>query len=231
MAKLRRGPVSAVHARNGVVLRSPAEVNLAFLFHEIWIEEVYTRSRSIRAGDTVIDIGANIGVFAAFAATRAPGVRVLAFEPFPENYTQLQENVEASGLDNVELFEKAVSGSSGNDLLRSVRDNWAVHSVGPGGTRPVATISLDDLFAESGIDRCDLLKIDCEGSEYEIFENASAGTFRRIGRIVGEYHEWGEGQSGERLATALTANGFTIEELVPLPEHRCGYFEASNRIR
>ena len=59
--------------RNGVVLRGPNLGDLKWLFREVWTDQAYSPAGyEIKRGDTVIDVGANVGFFAAFAATRAP---------------------------------------------------------------------------------------------------------------------------------------------------------------
>jgi len=72
----------------------------------------------IRDGQTVIDIRANVGVFAAYAASRGSRVRVFAYEPFPENVNWLRRNIEDSGLKNVEIRPQAVAARPGNRKLR-----------------------------------------------------------------------------------------------------------------
>ena len=96
-AEVTSTPLRSLRFRNGVVLFAPPEAHLDFLLAEIWVRQCYTPAGyKIRSGHVVIDIGADIGVFAAFAATRANGVRVLAFEPLAENATLLRENVASS---------------------------------------------------------------------------------------------------------------------------------------
>src|SRR5262249_51800241 len=61
-------------------------------------------------GDTVIDIGAHVGLFSIFLAGRFPFLRILAFEPAPQNYARFRRNVERNGIRNVEIHNKAVTG-------------------------------------------------------------------------------------------------------------------------
>src|SRR6185369_8046225 len=76
-AKLGRRPIERLILRNGVSLASPPQVDLNFLFHEIWIDKIYSPPGfDVHDGDTVVDIGGNIGVFALFAASRATSVAV-----------------------------------------------------------------------------------------------------------------------------------------------------------
>jgi FkbM family methyltransferase len=187
------------------------------LFHEIWVHEVYTPGGyDIRPRDTVVDVGANIGVFALYAAARAGEGRVLAYEPFPESYDYLRRNVAESGLRSVTAFPVAVAGSPGERSLQITPDRLITNSLAPTGVGmggpTVPCVTLDQVFEGNGIQVCDLLKLDCEGSEYEILQNSSPETLARIRRVVGEYHE---GPSipgtGAGLVRFLEEGGFCID--------------------
>lgn len=75
-------------------------------------------------------------------------------------------------------------------------------------------VTLDDVFRTHQLARCDLLKLDCEGSEFEILEQASDDVLKRVEQIVGEFHDVDEsGQSGTRLSQLLEYRGFRVERL------------------
>jgi FkbM family methyltransferase len=217
-AELRHTPLSQVRLRSGVVLECPHTIDLAFLFHETWVRRIYSPpGYEIGPGETIIDIGANIGVFATFAATRAAGVRVFSYEPFPENVKWLRNNINKSGLTNVQVFQQAVSGNTGLRYLQVNSDNWIVHSLfgETTTTQPglqIDSVSFDDIMSKEHIDRCDLLKLDCEGSEYEILQRCAPETLKRVRRIVGEYHEGPHiGGTGEQLCRFLESRSFRID--------------------
>jgi FkbM family methyltransferase len=183
--------------RNGCVLQGEPPELVEFLFHEIWVARAYSPpGYEIQRGDTVIDVGANIGAFAVFAATSAPDVKVYAFEPFASNVAWLRKNVEDSGLSNVQVFQQAVAGSSGPRPFFIEPENCMFHSLYcdraiDGSKRRhemVECTTLDEIFAAHRVECCQVLKLDCEGAELEILENSSLETLRRVGKIVGEYH-------------------------------------------
>jgi FkbM family methyltransferase len=183
--------------RNGVVLQGESPEILEQLFHEIWVDQGHNpRGYEIRRGDTVIDVGANIGAFALFAATRAPDVKVYAFEPFASNVAWLRKNVEDSGLSNIQVFQQAVAGSSGQRPFFIEPTNCMFHSLlcdraVDGSHRRhemVECTTLDEIFSAHRITCCQLLKLDCEGAELEILESCSPESLKRIRKIVGETH-------------------------------------------
>jgi len=225
IAKSARRPYLSIRFRNGLILNSPPEVMLDFLFHEIWIDEFYAPANyETTSGETVIDIGGNIDVFALWAATRAKGVKVYSYEPFPANAGYFEANVKASEIDNVKFYPVAVAGSEGKRILR-VEDSWILHSLVEDGSDDVKGLevnctSLDNAMAE--IEQCDFLKLDCEGGEYDILYSASPETLKKIKRVVCEFNVAdSETKNGEGLRDFLSANGFAVETFKPLGEG-CG---------
>lgn len=215
-AKAARRKLAAVQLRNGVVLKAPEAVDLEFLFHEIWIDEFYAPAGyEIGPNETVIDIGGNIGVFAMYAATKAPGVTVLSFEPFPQNAESFSANREASGADRVSLSRSAVAADRGSRTLR-VEDAWILHSLVDRNSDvaglTVESIPLDDIMAD--LPRCHLLKLDCEGGEYEILYSAADSSLAKIARIVCEFNVLdSEHRNGYALGDFLGKKGFTVDEI------------------
>jgi FkbM family methyltransferase len=192
-----KGKINRLQFRSGVVLQGEPPDLLGWLFREIWVDQVYSPpGYEIQRGDTVIDVGANIGAFAMFAATRAPDVKVYSFEPFPSNVAQLRKNVEDSGLSNVQVFQQAVAGASGQRPLFVEPGNCMFHSLfcdsamDGSKRRPemVECTTLDEIFTAHRIECCQMLKLDCEGAELEILENCSPETLKRVRKIVGECH-------------------------------------------
>lgn len=232
-AKLTREPISSIELRNGVILNAPPQIDLNFLFHEIWIDEFYAPTGyEIRPGETIVDIGGNIGVFATWAATKQPRVRVLSFEPFPANAKVFQANQQASRLDNIEFRAAAVGSSDGRRTLR-VEDSWILHSLAAAGSTEggveVDCVSLDTALAD--VERCDFLKLDCEGGEYEALYSAAPQTISKVGRIVCEYNRLDEDErNGQGLSRFLVANGFAVDEIREL-DATSGFICARRRDR
>jgi FkbM family methyltransferase len=221
-----------LHLRNGVVLDCPEAGHLWFIFHEIWVSRLYEApGYRIGPAELAIDVGANVGVFATFAATRARDVRVMAFEPFPQSAAQMRKNVRASGLQNIQIQEKAVAGKASRRYLNVVPQNWIVNALSdrdPGTDAiEVECTTLDDILETGGIECCDLLKMDCEGAEYEILQQASSATLGRIRRIVMEYHEPGVEQAlGTGICAILRSRGFVVDRVIP--SSGCGIVFARN---
>ena len=166
-------------------------------------------------GGTVVDIGANIGVFSLFAAAE-PDTRVYAYEPVQATYAQLRENVQLNGLEErVKTFNLGVtSGSEHRAIHLSAHGSPfnTLYGAEGGRTEEIACVGLDRVFEATDIDRCDLLKLDCEGAEFEILLEASEGALQRVRRICVEYHEQADRPQFRRavLVDHLATRGFRV---------------------
>jgi FkbM family methyltransferase len=205
---------------NGLTVRSDSRTALQVLYKEVYTASAYTPPHfpAIQDHDVVIDLGANIGLFALYAASIGPAVQVHAFEPAASSFAMLQQNVALNKLSNIRCYRCAVSDMTGKRALyitkiSSTQDTMIMSRVpaqGLGETEDVDCLSLDDLFPRCEIEHCDLLKVDVEGSEFNIFSSASGETLRRIDRIAMEYHEMGSGK-GSDLAGILESHGFCVQ--------------------
>lgn len=187
----------------------------------------------VQPGWTVVDIGAAIGEFAVDVAASDSRNRVLAFEPFPESVILLQNNVRLNELTNVQVFPEAVSGKPGTIILdvssgEPLKIESRATSTATEGQIAVTSVSLADVLGRTEGDRIDLLKLDCEGSEYDILLNATPGILQRIDRIVMEYHDTLTAHTHRDLVTFLERHGYSVNAQ-PNAVHptEIGYLRAS----
>jgi FkbM family methyltransferase len=162
------------------------------MIYETWGRHDYN-PEEFTIGDyyCVIDIGAHIGAFTVFAAKHAKHGQVYAYEPHPENFQLLEENVNLNGLKNVQTFNLGVSGHNGQSKLYIDEANNAGHSMFNVTDSSIAMqlISLSSIFEDNKLEYCDFLKIDCEGAEYEILFNTPRVILDKVGSIIMEYHD------------------------------------------
>lgn len=180
---------------------------------------------------TIVDAGANIGAFTLFAARSAPEARVIALEPFPSTFDRLRDHVrESPGRERIECLNRALCGSDGaramDDSPRKASQFRGVldGSAGQPGVA-VEAMTLPALMEQGPLERIDLLKLDIEGSEYEVIESTPPEFLRRIREIVMEYHPNG---SKHTLFGKLADAGFEVVRDSPSPG---GYGLAHLRLR
>ncbi len=168
-----------------------------FVIREIFKRTVYGKPPK----GIVLDLGANIGAYSLYAARTAK--HVYAFEPESSNYTQLLKNCELNRALPIHAFKKAVGGENRSGMLSLAVVNKGASSLVHSRSDKVETaevLSLDHALSLCGLTHVDFLKIDIEGSEYELFEKASIHTLRRIDAIVMEMHR----VSGKRFRDIVT---------------------------
>lgn len=188
-----------------------------WIVKEVCLDRDYeSNSVWIKDGWTVVDIGAGIGEFAISVAKEHPGCRVYAVEPSPASFGLLQENLRLNMVDNVMAFQVAVGSKSGKMLLATMGEAvqyTTTRCATVGGTTAieVQSLSLDELFRLNGIERCDFLKMDCEGCEFEVLLNSDPMVLERINHICLEYHDGFTGFSHMDLVNHLQRNGFRVK--------------------
>jgi FkbM family methyltransferase len=181
---------------------------------------------------TVIDVGASFGPFSIDMARRFPRSRVLAFEPLPSGYSLLRENIALNAITNIETFPLAVEAQQGRSRLFTSRPNPLLYGTVARDGRDTRSIeveatSLNAILSKHGIDRCDLLKIDCEGAEYAILFGTDPLALAKVEHIALEYHDGITDYNHEELVAFLMDRGYSVR-LKPLDTHRdIGYLFAA----
>jgi FkbM family methyltransferase len=195
------------------------EVSDVWAFWQIFLRRVYPLEGS---EELIVDAGANIGFFTLLAARQAPRAKLISVEPFPESYERLMENVRNNQLgDRVRCLNYALGGDSERRMMRlggkrsQARRVIAFHpkkdqDTAPVPTTTVPTTTLEQVFEEQSITSVDLLKMDIEGSEYEVLFSTPARVLRRIRHICLEYHPDVPDYTPAQMLRYLQQVGFTV---------------------
>jgi len=190
----------------------------------------------LRKEAVIVNIGAHIGTFDLFVNGLCENCHLYDFEPERSNYELLKVNLELNNIRNVNLNNMAVSDQDGW-LQFAGEETYKneFHSDAKGGVR-IKTIKLDTFIEENQIDGIDLLKMDCEGSEYDILPGFN-GIFK-CSAIMMEYHLMGSGkaelnvyQNDEFLIHLLLKCGFRLSYHLRNHHLKSGilFFENENR--
>jgi len=173
--RLVDGPVAVKRCLHGTMMYNPRDtfVGRSLDLYGEWCErELEVLGQVIEPGDTVLDVGANIGTHTIFFARAVgPSGHVIAFEPQRAAYHLLCGNVALNALHNVTCVRAAVSDERGDvavpELDPSGEANFGAVAVGSGEDR-VDAIPIDDL----GLEACALVKVDVEGMEPRVLLGA-----------------------------------------------------------
>lgn len=189
--------VSSEHTfklRNGLKLTAnKTKGNLNHLY-DIFVKEVYKFEGDTNTSYNILDIGANRGYFSLYMAQKFPNAKIYAFEPFPETFSQLEDNIKRNHCRNINSYKYAVYDKNGIMDFYSV--NWAgcnslikdKFEEGYYETTKVSCISFDKISSLTRADKFDFAKIDCEGSEYPILLNSPDEAIRKVKEYVIEVH-------------------------------------------
>ncbi len=216
------------------------------LFYEIFSEDSYEFYEPEEI-NTIIDLGANIGVSALYFGLRYPSAEIHCFEPDPNNFSQLRKNVQLWGgtkIHDVAIWDKNGEmtfypdphrGSSSLLVSTNGRDKEEMTASGNGQETgnngrhaadkervTVKTKTLDQILDELNIDTVDLLKFDIEGAEEKVFNNFKS--FDRIQRMIGELH--GDRCNTRKIIDKIR-NHFDNVEITSMNKHKRFYLKAT----
>ena len=204
---------------------------------ETLLDSFYTRyGVPVKDGWLVLDVGAGIGDFCLQAAYGNPNSTIYAYEPFHESYQLLYKNIKLNGFENIQPVNAALwrdegtlklDTSSGEPLQIMSLDSSNEKDIH--GIVEVEAISMAGVFDQHQIESLDIVKLDCEGAEYEILMNTSAEVFNKIDRIIMEYHDIDEEYHHQKLASFLEGMGFEVSCYDNLVHADIGYLYAQHK--
>jgi FkbM family methyltransferase len=187
-----------------------------YTFQEIVEEQVYRGlANRIPRCRTAIDLGANIGLASLYLDFLYPGVRLVAVEPSPDNFPLLEENLHrlvAAG--RCQILQAAVWSESRRleaDTIKAPEryNGFSVREcVSPEGGS-IRGMTMPQILDASGFERVDLLKVDIEGAEVQLFQG-DVGWLNRVGAIAIEFH--GDSRRQSRFGDLMQQFGFRIHD-------------------
>ena len=164
------------------------------------IDDYNFDSINFKDGDVVIDIGGNIGMVSIYLAKKYPFLKIYAFEPVKQNYENFLKNIELNNInkDIIKVFNLAITKDRRDVILTSPFYNSGASNIynnfrGSGNIISnndisIKSITFDDIFSNNNISKCKLLKIDCEGAEYEILYSANVENLKNCEYMRAEFH-------------------------------------------
>lgn len=166
----------------------------------------------------VVDVGSNLGFFTLYVKSIFPDAKVYCIEPLRENYEFLLKNISINRLikDSLTPLNVALWSESGSVTLSGAKEEKfptgasVFGEKNEGGGYLVPALGFEDFFSRYGLAEVSLLKLDCEGAEYEILYKCNQANLGRIQCIVIEVHEGaGNEENAEALRSFLDKTGFS----------------------
>ena len=162
----------------------------------------------------VVDIGASIGDTPIYFALRG-AKKVIAFEPFPKIFGLARRNVEENGLQDKIVLVNAGCGYDGRVRVREdIETDAGTQLIDQDSGVEVPVYSLNTIVRMFNIEDA-VLKVDCEGCEYELFKTATDETLSKFRQIMIEYH-YGYKELVKRLKKA----NFKVKHSIPIRTKR-----------
>jgi FkbM family methyltransferase len=207
---------------------TPAK-SLYLVFKEIFLNDVYTMktmAAQLPEKPVVVDIGGNAGYFTLFLLSEKEHATIYAYEPINANYQLFGKHLAMNpGIaKNVQLNHRAVTGTpqaditlymetpGNNSVTASVYNDFVTDNT---YTETVRCISLEEILVSNKLEHVDLLKVDCEGSEYPIIYETPVYVWAKIKCLAIEVHNLDkEKRNLDALGEYLAAQGFRLRQEV-----------------
>jgi len=223
--------------KNGTKIEIQGKRCIQF-FNSIFFNKIYGSPNQQK---TLVDIGANKGLFSVFFGSQLKGTnfRMFSYEPHPNTFELLKRNIEHNHLEkNIQAFQKCVSGkpvaAQTFFVARESFDYSMFNEYGSDEEITVENITLQEIFEQNKIDVIDLLKLNCEGAEYEILMKTPLSYLYKIREIRMEDHNFeldGNVFDLNPLIEFLQKNNFNIINHLPYaPEHGIIWFKNNNKL-
>lgn len=198
------------------------------VFAEIFsLREYAPVEPAIRAAKRgILDIGAHKGYFVLYTRALNASVPIYAYEPEEQNFRALKEHLAMNRVDGVVAKNAALAAEEGTVVLNVSEDSHN-HSlvVDPGMMKhqKVSATTLERVLAKMG--GCDLIKMDVEGAEFQILENAGAAVFE-VPEYFLEYHEYMPTMKSSTLKVLFEKHGYTVKIVPSKYDKRMGFLWA-----
>lgn len=179
----------------------------ASVFRSIFLQKEYPFLAALNP-KVIIDAGANCGLASVYFHTLYPNAKIFALEPEPSNFKALTENT--SQISQIKPFHAAlwynnsplhIQGEAGKKVSFTMSEHGDDEVI-------IQSVTLKDIFASENISDIDILKLDIEGAEKEIFEADDTEWLCHVKVIFIELHDNKGKRCGEAFFKSVTGKGF-----------------------
>jgi FkbM family methyltransferase len=182
-----------------------------WMFEAVFLHRDYDYAYPVSPA-CIIDAGAHIGMTSLYFANRFPQSRILAIEPVPRNYAMLCENTR--GYENIRTIQAALWDDHATLTIENPESQSSAFRVAEVSScaKPVQAITVNDAFKMLDVEQVDLLKIDIEGSEKQVF-SGDTSWLRNVKMMVIELHDRFQPGCTQALQQAIEGHEFVESPL------------------
>jgi FkbM family methyltransferase len=221
-------PMEITTRGNGITFSVPTK-SLYMVFKEIFMSDFYRIKELVKllpSNPMIVDIGGNAGYFNMMLFSQIDSAKVIAYEPIAENCTLFKANVKRNPMmaDKVQVLNLAVTGTPTDEIsiYKEVEnDNSVTASVFNDFSKQnqniikIKAITLEQIVESNNLQSIDLLKLDCEGSEYPIIYETPKHVWNKIKMIYMEDHPLDDDKRNHQSAVSyLESLGFTCDSIL-----------------
>jgi FkbM family methyltransferase len=178
-------------------------------FYKIFYNKEYNVQLNLNP-KVILDLGANVGLASIFFSAKYPQAKIIAVEPEKVNFQLLVKNTESNS--NISCLNYGVWNRVTNLEIKAGYDNWGFRTIETDveNDDTIRAISIDKIMADFNLDQIDILKIDIEGSEKELFEKNYEKWLPKTKWIIIELHDEFKKDSSKSFFRALINYDFNL---------------------
>lgn len=181
-----------------------------YVFDLIFLWDEYSLKKFVQEPQFIVDLGANIGMSSFYLAKEFPDAKIIAVEPEENNFSILTKNV--SQLKNIISLNKAIWSQNTKVYLSGniTNDNDGFIYSKNEGSNDIETTTISEIMRNTNFERIDILKIDIEGSEKELFEENYESWLGKVHILVIELHDEFKRGCSKSFFSALLNYDFSV---------------------
>ncbi|WP_445731692.1 FkbM family methyltransferase [Mariniflexile sp.] len=176
------------------------------VFYQVFL----ARSYSIKVKEmprVIIDCGANIGLSAVFFKNKFPEAKIIALEPEHSNFEMLKKNTKM--YEGIHCINKGIWNKSTNLIIKDNNlGNWGFMVEEVDNDSTISATSIEEIMCEFNIDHIDILKVDIEGSEKELFERNFEKWLSKTKILIIELHDGLRAGASKSVFNAISKYDF-----------------------
>ena len=180
------------------------------VFYQVFLEKSYQIKTNFKP-KVIIDCGANIGLASVFFKNRYPEATIIAIEPEESNFKMLKANTNTNMYHNIHCLKKGVWNKSANLIVNdNGYGNWGftVDEVEYENSNTIAAISINEIMSKFNLQHIDILKIDIEGSEKELFLENFENWLSKTKILIIELHDGLNSGASKSFFSAISGYEF-----------------------